>query len=205
MSRWTYLGLAGCLGCLAVMLLVDSTHLVLIIKEDVMLRSLRSLIVFVMLLLSGLFGLALPVLAAGPQQATPPLDITTLLGQFLALAGVGALIALLINIGKQVGIVKDGDTPTWVTGLNLLGLVGLFVLRVVRPDADIGQLDGIASTIAQIGVLVLALITQIGSAKVAHAAVRGAAVIGYSFSVKRAQAYTRPRAGHFVDEPLTRS
>jgi len=109
-------------------------------------------------------------------------DLPNLLSQFLALAGVGALLSFLVNVGKTVGLVKDGQAANWVTGLNLAGLVALFVLKVFVPSADIGEIDGLAATIAQIGVLVLGLVTQLLGSKLAHASVRGTWAIGKSFS-----------------------
>jgi len=124
-------------------------------------------------------------LAAPPAlQTAPPIDLPSLLTQFMALAGVGALVALVVNILKTAGVVKDGDAPTWATGLNLAGLVLLFFLKVFAPAADIGQLDGLAATIAQIGVLVLGLITQLLGSKLGHIAVRGTWVIGKSYSLR---------------------
>jgi len=127
---------------------------------------------------------AVALAAPAVLQTAPPIDLPTLLAQFMALAGVGALMALLVNILKVAGIVKDGDAPTWATGFNLVGLVVLLFLKVFVPQADIGQLDGIAATIAQIGILVLGLITQLLSAKAAHAAVRGTWLIGKTHSPK---------------------
>ena len=111
------------------------------------------------------------------------MDLSNLVSQFLALAGVGAFFALVINALKVAGVVKDGDAPTWATGLNLVGLVALFLLRVFVPSADIGKLDGVAATVAQIGVLVLGLITQMLGSKLAHFSVKGAPVIGKSYSL----------------------
>ena len=69
------------------------------------------------------------------------MDIGTLVATLAALAGVGALIAVLVNIGKTAGLVKDGQATTYVAGLNLLALIGLFALKVFKPDFDIGGLD----------------------------------------------------------------
>jgi len=80
---------------------------------------------------------------------------------------------------------RDGAAPTWSTGLNLVGLVLLFVLKVFVPSADVAQLDGAAATLAQLGVLILGLITQLGFAKLAHATVRGVPLIGKTHSVKQ--------------------
>jgi hypothetical protein len=110
------------------------------------------------------------------------MDISLLVAQFLTLAGIGALIAFIVNALKTAGVVKDGTSATWATGFNLIGLVALFILKVFVPSADIGKLDGVAATIAQIGVLVLGLITQMLGSKLAHATASGVWLIGKSFS-----------------------
>lgn len=111
------------------------------------------------------------------------MDLGSLVAQFMTLAGVGALIAFVVNALKVAGVVKDGTATSWATGLNLVGLVVLFVLKVFVPAADVGQLDGLAATIAEIGVLVLGLITQLLGSKLAHAAARGTWMIGRSYSL----------------------
>lgn len=113
------------------------------------------------------------------------MDLEGLMLQFVGLVGVGALITFLINIGKVAGIVKDGTVPTWATGINLFGLVVLFLLKVFVPNADIGKLDGAAGTIAQIGVLILGLITQVLGGRLAHFSFRGTWLIGKSYSLDR--------------------
>lgn len=130
-------------------------------------------------LLSAGIALAEPV----ALQTAPPVDLPSLLTQFMALAGVGALVALIVNILKTVGVVKDGDAPTWTTGFNLAGLALLFFLKVFMPQADIGQLDGLAATLAQICVLVLGLVTQLLGSKLAHVSARGTWLIGKSYSL----------------------
>lgn len=113
------------------------------------------------------------------------MELVELASRFVALVGVGGLIALLVNVLKVVGWAKEGTIPTWTTGLNLAGLVILFVLQVFVPNADITKLDGIAATIAQVGMLLLGLITQVFGSKLAHKAFRGTWLIGKSFSFDR--------------------
>lgn len=110
------------------------------------------------------------------------MDIGILLVQLFSLAGVGALIALIVNVLKAFNVVSDGNAPTFVTGLNILGLVALFLLNVFNPSADIAHLDAIASAIAQVGIAVLGLVTQILGSKVTHYAVKGSYLIGFSNS-----------------------
>jgi hypothetical protein len=144
----------------------------------------RFLVPIVTLLLVTILSVGVAFAALPTSQTAPPIDLPSLLTQFMALAGVGALVALIVNILKTVGVVKDGNAPTWATGLNLIGLVLLFFIKVFAPQADIGNLDGLAATIAQIGVLVLGLITQLLGSKLGHVAVRGTWVIGKSYSLR---------------------
>lgn len=110
------------------------------------------------------------------------MDTSTLIGQFMSLAGMAALIAALVNTLKKVGVVKDGDALAWATGFNLAGIVALFVLRVFAPQTDVGQIDQVASSIAQILTLVVGLVVQLGLTRGANEILRGAPVVGYSHS-----------------------
>ncbi|HSW63410.1 MAG TPA: hypothetical protein VLH56_08880 [Dissulfurispiraceae bacterium] len=115
-------------------------------------------------------------------------DFSSFLQSFLALGGFGGMVAVLINIGKTVGWIPDGRAPTVAVGLNLVGLIGLFVLGVVKPDIDIGGLDGQFDQIAVILTLVFGFVWQMISSKFTHTAVRGATVFGTSYSVEAAKA-----------------
>ncbi|MBX3004577.1 MAG: hypothetical protein KF821_01970 [Anaerolineales bacterium] len=101
---------------------------------------------------------------------------------FLALAGVAALVAVLVNIGKLVGWVPDGAAPTAALLLNLGAFVVFAGLKIYAPDVDVAGLDAGAQQIATILVQVLAFVAQLGVSRAANAAVRGVPVIGYSHS-----------------------
>lgn len=111
------------------------------------------------------------------------MNISDLLVQFLALGGVAALIAVLVNLGKSFGLVSDGTADIWSTGLNLVGLLVLFVLKIVAPNISLPNVDKTAATIAQLLTLVLQLFFQFGVSKVAYASIRGVPVIGKSFTL----------------------
>ena len=106
-------------------------------------------------------------------------DLVVMLG---ALAGFGGIVALVVNVGKQVGIVKDGQAPTVSTGLNILLLAGLYALKVFKPDLSVENLDAQAAQIAQIGMMVLAFIVQLKGAQFTHQTLRGVPLLGKSFS-----------------------
>lgn len=110
------------------------------------------------------------------------MEINALVLQLAALAGFGALVAALVNIGKQIGIVKDGQAPTYSTGLNLIGLVVLFALKVFAPEVSVEGLDATAAQVAQLLTVAFGLIVQLGGAQFAHGLLRGVPVVGKSFS-----------------------
>ena len=113
------------------------------------------------------------------------MDVNSILLQFTALAGFGALIAIVINIGKVVGFVKDGTSQNWNVGLNILGMVLLFALQVFRPDmvVKLPGWDAIAASVAQVATLVLGIVTQIGTARLTNFVVKGMPVVGRSYSL----------------------
>lgn len=110
------------------------------------------------------------------------MDLNALVIQLAALAGLGALIAALVNVGKQIGLVKDGTAQAWSTGLNLAALVGLFALNFFAPNADIAQLDGLAGQLAQWLTISAGLFVQLKGAQAGHAVLRGVPLIGKSYS-----------------------
>jgi hypothetical protein len=108
------------------------------------------------------------------------MEIPQLLHTLLSLGGFGALIGLIINILKTVGVVKDGQATNWATGLNLVLLVALFIGKVV--GFDVAGLDGIASQFADSGIAILQLIVMIGGSRLFHNTLRGVPVVGRSMS-----------------------
>lgn len=111
-------------------------------------------------------------------------DIYNLVLSFGTLAGFAALVAVLINILKTIGVVKDGAAPTWSAILNLAGLAGLVIAKIVVPDLSIGDVDAVAGQVAGILVVVLGYIVQIVVSNETHHALTstGIPVIGMSYS-----------------------
>ena len=96
------------------------------------------------------------------------------------LIGYGALIAMLVNVGKGVGIVKDGMAKVWVTGLNLLLVIALYVAGVY--GFDLAGSDSLAGALADLGALAFVVVVQLGGSGLTHAVVRGSPVLGVSHS-----------------------
>lgn len=110
---------------------------------------------------------------------------------FLSLVGVGSLIAVTVNVLKKVGWVKDGDAPTWSLGLNLVGMVALFIVKTFFPSVDIGSVDQIAGTIAQVLALLVGLVLQLLSSKATHTAIKGVPLIGKSYTADFARTFAK--------------
>lgn len=108
------------------------------------------------------------------------MEFMDLLAQWSALVGMAALIAVIINVLKLAGVVKDGAAQTWSAALNLAGLIGLFILRVVRPEVDIAHVDEQLGALAQIAMLIAGYVSQLLASKATHLAVRRVPVIGTS-------------------------
>ena len=101
---------------------------------------------------------------------------------FATLAGFGALVSLLVNVGKYFGIVKDGTADKWVAGLNLVGLVALFVIKTWFPQIDIMQLDANLGAFVIVLTVVFDYIITILGSKLTYLAVKNLPIIGKSYS-----------------------
>lgn len=109
-----------------------------------------------------------------------------LLATFATLGGLAALISVLINIGKTVGIIHDGQAPTWSTALNLAGLIALFVLQLLGKSDLVPALDSQAGALASVLTAIFGFVWQLIVSLKAHGALKGAAIVGKSFSLERA-------------------
>lgn len=119
------------------------------------------------------------------------MDLSTMVAQFTLLAGFGALVAVVVNAGKQFGVVKDGQAPAYTLVINLAGFIVFVIVRLFQPDVDVPATDPLFQQIAQILVLVLGLVGQLGVTKVANLAVRGQPVIGFSYTLQKQKAAAR--------------
>jgi hypothetical protein len=109
--------------------------------------------------------------------------ITNMIPVFLALASWGALVAMVINLLKGFGVVKDGDAPKWVLGFNVVGLVvflALGLFKGVTPE----QFDNVAKIVVALLVAVLGFVTQFKGAQFTHETLTTSQIpgLGKSFS-----------------------
>jgi hypothetical protein len=127
-------------------------------------------------------------------------DLLKLLG---SLGGIGALVAALVNIGKTVGWIKDGQAPTFMTGFNLLILILLFALGIFRPQADIAGADQIAGQLAVVLITVFGFVWQLISSRLTHDALKGVPVLGKSYSQAQSSVM-KAQASEYLQRTLQR-
>jgi uncharacterized membrane protein len=111
------------------------------------------------------------------------MDITQLVIVVLAVGGFGALVSAGVNVLKVVGLVKDGDAPTWITGFNLLGVIALYVASAFKLPFDLEIIGPQMGIVAQFLVALGQLIIMFGGSKLFYAVARGAPLIGKSHSI----------------------
>lgn len=111
------------------------------------------------------------------------MDITQLVMIVLAVGGFGALVSAGVNVLKVLGLVKDGDAPTWITGFDLLGVVLLYLATAFKLPFDLEIIGAQMSIIAQFLVALGQLIVAFGGSKLFYAMARGSPLIGKSHSI----------------------
>lgn len=100
-----------------------------------------------------------------------------------SMIGAQALIALLVDVLKYVGVIRDTSSGRWSAALNLIGLAGIAVALGLNPSFDFPKLDASLVIIAQFGSLVFAYIVQIsGSLHMHKFFTRGLGIWQFSYS-----------------------
>lgn len=141
---------------------------------------------FVLLLVASLALTAFLPQSVAPQDE--PTDILSVILKialgFASLVGVSQLVAVLVQFGKLVGLVKDDTAHKWAAGLNLMAFGGLVYFGVFQPQIATSVLDGYAAQVAEIALFVMGFVVQITTSKPAYAALKAARVplLNYSYS-----------------------
>ena len=100
-----------------------------------------------------------------------------------SLVGLWALLSVLINVLKFVGVVDDGTSGKWSAALNLGVLVVIAVILSSNPDFNFPALDVQLQTFAQFGVLILTYLINMLGTKAAHQVqVKGLGIKAFTFS-----------------------
>ncbi len=98
------------------------------------------------------------------------MQLETILTLVAGLVGWPALWALLVDVLKWAGVVRDGDAGRWAAAGNLIALLVLAGVVNFYPQFDVAAADQQAAEFAKFLALVFGYIVQIVSAKSAHGA-----------------------------------
>ncbi len=124
--------------------------------------------------------------AAAPSQVLPeatPSSIDDLFVTLKSLGGVAALMTGLVNVLKRVGVVKDGESPMYITWFNVFGLVVLLILQTFGQSNMVPAIDAQAAGLAEVITVVSAFIFQMLASRLTHTlALSGVPWIGTSLS-----------------------
>ena len=127
-----------------------------------------NVFVFLMVIVS-VVTLALSPMPAHAAQGGVPTDVLSIILKiaigFAALAGFSKLNAVIVQVLKYAGIVKDGTSSNWAAGLNLAAFIGLIYFGVFQPHVTVEVLDGYAAQIAEIALYVFGFIMQMTGSK----------------------------------------
>ena len=102
-------------------------------------------------------------------------DIMLIIG---GLAGLGGFISILVNLLKQLNVVKDGTADQWFQGINLVVFVAVTIVYMLNVPVDWGRIDGWLAILST----VMGLVIQTLGGKLPYTALKGAPVIGFSYS-----------------------
>ena len=87
---------------------------------------------------------------------------------FLALGGVSVFLPALISLLKKLGIVGEGDADQ-MHGLLQAFLFLVFIgLRIFLPDLEIGGVDAVLKTLADVIIFILSFLGQFGIGRLAY-------------------------------------
>lgn len=118
--------------------------------------------------------------------------LESILLEFGTLLGFAAFVSMLINVGKMIHwrdkegntvyLIPDGTADKWIAGLNLAGVIALYIIRLVIPEFDVLQVDTLLGEIALAGTYLLGFVLMLVGSKITYFGTRGLPVIGTSNS-----------------------
>ena len=85
-----------------------------------------------------------------------------------SLVGLWALLSVLIDVLKFVGVVDDGTSGKWSAALNLAALGVVAFILASNPEFDFSALDAQFQTFAQFATLILTYLINMIGTKAAH-------------------------------------
>jgi hypothetical protein len=112
------------------------------------------------------------------------LNVNDLFPLFAALVGFPAFLAAVVNVLKYFGVLADGQAPDVIFWANIAGFAGVALAYFTGNLPLLNQIDLQLGGLATALLSFVAFISQLKLAAVYHAGLRGAPLIGTSFSAK---------------------
>ncbi|MCK9592759.1 MAG: hypothetical protein M0Q91_12220 [Methanoregula sp.] len=110
------------------------------------------------------------------------MDVTSISGVVLGMVGFGAFVSAVVSVLKTFGVVQDGDSQTWVTGFNLLGVIAIYIAKAAGTEVDLVTIDANLSTAATLLIACGQLVVSLGGSKLFYSTAKGMPVLGKTFS-----------------------
>jgi len=95
-------------------------------------------------------------------------ELTVVLGIAGGMVGLWAVISLIVNVLKVIGVVDDGTAGKWSAVLNLAALAGIAYLYASDPAFNFPQLDAQLQVIVQFGALILGYVVNVIGTRAMH-------------------------------------
>jgi hypothetical protein len=122
------------------------------------------------LLVVGLVVAVLSFATVAYAQEGPEMPDVGPLGEYVAAVGVGAVIMVVIEILKRIGVIPDGQAGVWVSVANVVAFAGLYVADVFGFDVMGDLPQQVLEILEQVGKLILMFLSAVGSFKAARSA-----------------------------------
>jgi len=110
------------------------------------------------------------------------MNINDLFPLFASLVGFPALVAAGVNVSKSFGWLQDDAAPKVVFWVNIVGFVAVGALYFTGNLPLLSQIDAQLGNLATFLLTLVSFVGQLGLAKLYHAGLKGAPVVGKSFS-----------------------
>jgi len=106
--------------------------------------------------------------------------------QFVALAGVAALVSAVVNVGKSFYLIPDGQASNVSAVLSTAAFIALVYLKIFVPSVDVAALDKEAAAFASFMLYALGYALELGLPSKFHSFLKDASVpwFGYSHSTE---------------------
>lgn len=100
----------------------------------------------------------------------------------LGLGGLGALVSIVVNILKRFGVIgPEEDANWWFQLFNLIAFIAVAVTVLFSIEVDWAEVDNWLLLIGSF----LGLVVQVLGGRLTYAALRGAPVIGFSYTLQK--------------------